>query len=383
MNIARKALPVLIIAGGVAIAALMISTRESADQVEPAPPSIAVSILEIQPMDHPARIFASGTVKAAHEVNLTPEVSGKVVWMADNLRPGARFAKGDVLARLDSRDYKADLELQKANLAAAELELSLEKSRGDAAVREWELLGSPDRDATLALRKPHLASAKAKVASAESAVERAELNMARTRLTAPFNAMVTEENISVGQLLGPTAMAAHLIGTDTFHVEVSLPISDLRHIDLPSGDTPGSAATVVQRLADGTTLESTNAHVVEVIPKLDDQTRTARLLVELNEPLDPTSGNQHIFPGAYVDVILEGAPRAGVFEVPRAALSEGNTVWVADDSDKLAKRTVDVAWGTPENVYVTSGLDAGDRVITSSVSMGIEGLDVRIVTASN
>jgi multidrug resistance efflux pump len=109
------------------------------------------------------------------------------------------------------------------------VELELEKGRGDVAQREWQILRS-DSDANLAplaLRSPQLVAAKQSLAGAQANLKQAELALSRTHFTAPFNALVLDESIEVGQVVAPGAPLATLIGTDRFWVSVSLPVDEL------------------------------------------------------------------------------------------------------------------------------------------------------------
>ena len=95
----------------------------------------------------------------------------------------------------------------------------------------------------------------------------------------------------------------------------------------------------------------------------------------IDRPYDPEQSALPLLPGAYVEVIFEGLVASQVLRIPRAAVYGGDTVWVTDDG-KLASRLVEVAGGDGEAVLVSSGLQAGDAIITTSLSLPVEGMPV-------
>jgi hypothetical protein len=97
-----------------------------------------------------------------------------------------------------------------------------------------------------------------------------------------------------------------------------------------------------------------------------------RLQVTIADPLSAEGASALL--GAYAEVLLPCRPIEGSISVPRAALREGDTVWVADANDELQVRQVDVVMRRPDDVLVVAGLEEGERVITSAVAVPIPGL---------
>lgn len=376
--ILRFLLPAGITAAGLAVAVVLVVAAPSAERSEPSPTVARVEVVEAQPIVAPALIDATGVVSAAREVPITPEVNGKVVALADELIPGGRFTQGQILARIDRRDYELAVDQERSRVRQAELELELEQGRGAIAEREWALLGDgrdPD-EARLALRKPQLDTAERNLEAARSGLERAELNLERTVLRAPFNAMVLSEDVEVGQLVGPTAPIARLVGTDEVWVQVSVPVERLPVLSIPGyGEAEqGSPATVVLDL--GGDEVTRRGEVIQLLGELDPETRTAQVLVSIDDPL--RGGALPLLPGAFVHVTLEGAALSGVIEVPRQAVVDGDAVWIADADDRLARREVAIGWRTDEALYVTDGLSRGDRIVTTPLSLPVEGMALAV-----
>lgn len=379
-KIAKVIVPIAILVGGAGVARVMVAARPTAERAAPAERATPVEVVVAQEAEGVARVSATGTVQAAREVVITPEVSGKIAWQSDALLPGGRLTEGEVFARIDARDYELSVETEKSRREQARLELQLEEGRQQTAEREWKLLGDEAGNKDLALRKPHYEAARQALASAEAGVERAELNLSRTRLRAPFNALVMTETIDVGQVVGPTSQVARLVGTDEMWVLASVPVAKLLMLEIPghtTGIEAGSRALVHQDLGTGGAQERTG-EVLRMLGELDPETRTAQLLLSVSEPLDPPNGGLPLLPGAYVEVSIEGKADAGAIEVPRAALYEGEHVWTVRDGT-LARRTVEIGWRGADSVYVTAGLSAGDQVVVSPLALPVEGMSVEVV----
>ena len=376
----QRLLPPLIILGAGIIAGGLIVLGEEAVKT---PPEVTPTLVQAQtviPEDTSVTVQATGTVQPAREVALVPQVAGRVVEISDNLVPGGRVQQGELLAMIEQRDYLAAHAQAQSQLRQAELELELERGRAATAQREWDILeagGDAPSRSRLALREPHMEVARARLRAAQAAVRQAEGNLGRTRLKAPFNAVVVQENLDVGQVVGPAGAVAKLVGTDMLWVTVSVSITDLDKLDLPSGASPGSPAEVIQRLGNGKKVIHTG-RLLRLAGQLDAQTRQAQVTVAVDRPFDPVDGAIPLLPGAYVEVRMQGRPVPAAFRIPRAALHSGDTVWLVVE-DALAPRQVTVSGGDEQHVLISSGLNEADTLVTSPLSLPVEGQPVQII----
>ena len=112
--------------------------------------------------------------------------------------------------------------------------------------------------------------------------------------------------------------------------------------------------------------------------EVDAEGRMTRLQITITDPLVPreTSGSASpiVLLGAYAEVLLPCRPVENALSVPRAAVREGDTLWIADDNDELQIRQVEILMRRPEDVLVVAGLEDGARVITSMVAVPLPGL---------
>lgn len=379
MTLSKEAIrPVLIVGAGILLAVGMIASRGEAEKTDVVIKPLLVEAIELEQTDVAIPVRGTGTVIAAQQVALMPQVAGKIIDVDARLMPGGRFNAGEVMARIEPRDHQAALDQARSNAQRAELELALEKGRSEVANREWELLREDGtQPSELALRKPQLALAKQSATAAKGALTAAELNFSRTRLRAPFNAIVLEEKVDLGQVVGPGNPVATLVGTDQLWVNVSLPLAEMDVLQFASRDGIGSTATVIQRLADGRqlTFEGT---ALQMGGTLDPATRQAQVTVAIDQPFDQEGSPLPLLPGAYVEVIFAGMTAKSVVQIPRSALHNGDTAWVSADGI-LTPRTVTISGGDTDTVVVQEGFQTGDLLVTSSLSLPLEGTPLQIM----
>lgn len=374
-------LPVLILGGGVIGARALIASRPAAQKAAPRAAATVVEVLTVHSEDIRAVISAFGTVRAHQELSVHPQVGGYVTQQHANLIKGGLLQAGEVLLRIDPRDYVYALETQQGALAKAEFELQLELGRQVIAQREWELLEpsieTNEMGKQLALRKPHLHEKQAAVAAAKSRLAKAQLDLQRTTLTAPCNALVLEESVEVGQLVMSQTPLARLVCTDAFRVEVSIPMHDLAWVNIPGPTRAnGSQVRVVRDLGNDRTAVRQGA-VAGLLGDVSQNGRMARLLVLVDDPLSRKQSQDRRLPlllGEYVRVEIDGPQLSDVFVLPRGALREGSRIWVKNADNQLEIRQAEVALGRPDSLLIQRGLRDGDRVITSPLPVALPGM---------
>ncbi|HPJ93500.1 MAG TPA: efflux RND transporter periplasmic adaptor subunit [Deltaproteobacteria bacterium] len=369
---------IVIIAVGIVIARGLIMTKPEAKR---RPVSIAAPLVEyalVVPQSKRITIDTTGTVIPAKEVSLQSQVSGKVVWVNEKLVPGALVSVDDVLVRVDPRDYELAVAQQKVSLTKAQVEYETEQGRAEVARREWELLKGDveytESGRDLALRKPQLENARAGIEAARSALKKAELDLERTVIHAPFNAVIMTENVDVGQLISPGVAIATLAGSDSFRVQASVNIDELAWIDIPGVNAEkGSRARIIQLF--GGKRNNHTGEVEQLLSEVDEKGRMARVLINVPDPFEG-SREMPLLLGAYVSAHIEGKSLDDIYVIPNEALREGEKVWLLTKENTLAIKGIQVVWRQREEVFV-QGLSPQDRLITSRISVPVEGMDLR------
>jgi len=268
----------------------------------------------------------------------------------------------------------------------AEYALKLELGHQEVAKREWELLnqGKPaqDMEKELALRQPHLDKARADLSAAEAELKAATLDLERTQITVPFNAMVRSKSVDLGSQVTLQDSLAELVGTDAYRVQVSLPVDRLEWIDVPvKAGAPGSKA----RINYGQEHEC-SGKVIRLMGDLATEGRMARILVEVADPLGLKTSNKNHAPlliGEYVRVKILGRKLNGVFQIPRTALRDNSSVWIIKEKKILEIRKVQPVWRDADVVLLKDDLKTGEQLIVSDLAAPVEGMTVRVDTSKS
>jgi RND family efflux transporter MFP subunit len=392
----RFGLPLLVVMGGVLGARALIASRPPVPKASRAATPTLVEVLTVHTQDERAVITAFGTVRAHRELTVFPRAEGYVIAQHDDLITGGWIPAGERLFQIDPRDYRLAVDAEQGNLTRVEFELQVEHGNQVVARQEWDLLESSIQTSELgrllALRKPHLKEKQAAVAAAKSRLAQAELDLKRTVVTTPCNALVLSEAVEVGQLVNARGAVATLVCTDSFRVEVSIPINQLDRIAFPAPspsqvrsanersakDKPakGSAVRIERDLGNGHTAEWTG-WVARLLGDVTENGRMARLLVLVPDPLGREQGVKSRPPlllGEYVRVEVLGPILSDVIVLPRSSLREGERVWVNNAHNQLEIRHVEVTLSRVDSVLISKGLLSGEQVVTSSLPAALPGM---------
>src|SRR5210317_1825007 len=232
-------------------------------------------------------ILVMGTVRPEKEIVLSPRVGGEIVSIPQSFTPGGFVDAGEVLLQIDPADYEVVLLQRKSELLQASADLELELGRQDLAQKDYtELEGTISSEyKSLVLRRPQLNTARSRVEAAEAAVRKAELDLERTRIRAPFAAHIISREANVGSQVSPSESLGKLVGIEHYWVEAAVPVSNLQWIDF-SGQTGVSNSNV--RIRNRGAWSEGNYRVGSVhrlIGELESQTRLARVLLTVSDPL--------------------------------------------------------------------------------------------------
>jgi len=390
MSLPRKFFQIfvaLLVLGGAAVAAwVLLKTARQTEPEDPGQAAKIVQVIELEPKDERIMVTAWGTVIPARELVVQAQVGGRVMSQHKSLVPGGRLSDGEPLLQIDQADYEMAVEGLTAEMEEAQYEFDLEKGKQVIARREWEqlkdALPDADIDPSLALREPHLRRTEAMVAKAENAIKRAKLDLERTSLEVPFNSMVIEESVEVGQLVEAGNDICRLVGTDKFWVRTTLPMADLNRIQLPNGKHGGAGADI--HLDTGNAkVEPWSGEVVRLLADLEMTGRMSRILVEVEDPLDLASENHDdvgrrtpLLLGSYVRVEIEAGRLEQVLSIPRAALREGNRLWLVGVDNRIRIAEPEILWTRPETVLVENILLEGERLIVSELKAALPEMEV-------
>ncbi len=418
----------------VAAAALLVfglNLREPPKQTPPSERSTAVRALTVKPTEFKPRAIGYGAVQPPRTWNAVAQVAGRVEYVEPRLRSGAIMDAGTEIIRISPQDYTLAVQEAEANLRSAEAKLVELKAEEDNARRslaiEQRSLGIKQRDLE---RKKELAQRgtvsslsvedteravlqqQASVLNLENSIrlfptridaqrrqvdvnktklETARLNLARTRISLPFDARIATVDVERTQFVGVGAELAEADDIDTAEVEAEIP-QDRFHtflkLTLPKDFTverirSGGIKEVFKRMGWSATVRLRSnardvtwpAQLLRTSETVDPKTRTVGVIVSVDKPYEGIKPivRPPLVKGMFVEVEISGPPTTGRIVIPRSAVHEGR-VYTIDKDNRLRIKPVKVLAEQGSEAVIESGLEMGERVVLSDLSPAIDGM---------
>ncbi len=378
----KLVLPICIILSGVAGWSYFMAREPKMKRKPPKKQAILVQTLSINPGNYQSSINAMGTVMPDKQILLKSKVSGEVVYISPGFVEGAVIQKGELLLKLEDADYKIDVQKAQSALDKSLSALALEQGSQSIAKEELELINEALKDSIestdLALRKPQLVQAKASVDSARADLKKAKLNLSRTRVVIPFNALILEKYVNSGSLVTAQGSIATLVDVDAYKIEAQVPPDRLASV--MNSKAVESKAIIHSNYSNRTF----KGKVVRTTGKMTEKSRMAGVIILVPDPLGLKNHkkNQQLLLDDHVNVKIFGETLKNVFAIPRSALRDNNTLWVYN-SGVLEIKKVTLAWKEDRMVYIQSGINSGDKIIISEIPVAINGMALQIASGDN
>lgn len=385
-TIARVLLVTLILGGGFGLMRLLISMREAPRQLDPGEPRKVVQVVTPTPEDVQVVIAGYGEVRALDVVRMSAEVVGQVVTVHERLEVGEVIPEGELLFRIDQRDYTAAVE--QANAQVSQMTDSLARLRRQYAIDQERLetlarsrdLSQQEFDRLRRLYEEDEVGTQSNVDKAEmglnqsedaydqmaQAVElyplrireaeaglesaKAQLYLARTRLErtevrAPFTGRLEEVQVEEGQYVSPGASVLTLANDALLEIRVPLDSRDAQRWLVFTNERPtGSAAwfgapepvTCTVRWS-----EDPHEHewqgTLDRVVSFDENTRTVTVAVRLEgeQALSTDGEGLPLVDGMFCNVAIPGKMMEKVYRLPRWAVTFEEQVYVAEEGVEM------------------------------------------------
>ncbi len=371
-----------ILLAGAAIILLIFNTEPEAQRSGASKETaMLVNTVQVERSDFTPSISVMGTVVPSQDITLSPRVNGEIIELSENFTPGGYVEQGDMLMQIDPADYRNALQQRQSELQQAQTNLEIEMGRQNVARQDYELLDDSltNENKALVLREPQLNAARSDVQSAEAAVEQAQLNLERTTIRAPFDAYILSRNVNVGSQVAAGDNLARLVGLDTYWIEATVPLSHLRWIDIPQNGNGGSPVTIRNRSV-WEENETRQGTLFRLVGTLTDETRLARVLVEVPDPHGYEQENSELprlMIGSYVAADIQAQELQDVVRVSRDYVRQDDTIWV-NENDTLRIRDASILFRDANYAYITEGLEDGDQVVTTNLTTVVDGSPLRL-----
>lgn len=379
------ALPILIIVGFIMATSIFISMNKKPKEKKRNFNTLAVIADYAKVEDVQLKVRTQGEARPQIEIDLVPEVGGKIVYVSPNFIEGGIFQKGETLLRIEDADFNVAVIRAEAGVAQAQQVLVREQAEGEIARQDYAELGRGE-PSPLALRLPQQAQARASLQAAQAEVESAKLNLSRTSVRAPFTGRVRTKASDIGQYVTPGRTLGRIFSANV--VEVRLPLSDaqLSKLDLPLAyfaKSRESAPKVDLNALVAGKVRHWDGRIMRTDAAYNTATRALFAIAEVYDPYGSGASEDGVplAPGLFVDADINGKKFDNVITIPRDGLRPQDEVYIVDNAGKAEIRQVSVLDTSPERAILTGGVEVGELVVLSPmersrIEMTLKVLDV-------
>lgn len=335
----------------------------------PAPPAFVmpVPVVSVVKQTLPVTLDYSARVEATDKVTLQAKVSGYLV--EQHVPDGADVKQGDLLYRIDARDYDVALEQATAQLARDTASLEYLKASLDRGA-DLAKGGFVSKD-TFDQRASAAKQAESLLAIDRAAIRAAELNRANTEIRAPFAGRLGRSLASVGTLVGSGGTALNsLVKIDPVYVTFNPSETDLAKILKARGQSEVTAEAFVP----GDEAHPKRGTLTFIDNAIDQSTGTIAVRVTI------ANADVALLPGQYVRLRLHIGAEPDALMLPQVAIGSnqfGKYVYVIGEGDKVEMRPVTVGRSNGSLVSIVSGLKETDQIITGNLQKIGPGLPVK------
>ncbi len=377
----RVVIPAGILAGCVLFASWLVLNPSQLDEASPEIIPVAVRVMEVT--SEPTQLFVEsrGKVQAARTVNLSTPVAGAVSWISPGLEAGGYVVEGEALLRIESSDYEIALSRSEASLRQAIAEEAHARSEYERLRELGERRLASESQIQNAERLANVTAAR--INEIETQLRQARIDLERTELKAPFDAIVRSRELELGQYANRAQSVAVLFGANEVEVRLPLAIRQLGYLDVPldfRGELDREVAPAV-RLEGmyGGERHVWYGRMVRTEATIDPDSNTVQAIVRVTQPTEGVKGAIPLPIGLFVEAAISGRRLDDIISLPRAVIRNNNQVLVVDAENKMYYREVEIFRFEEERVLVSGGLRPGEIVCISPIQAVVDGMTVQPV----
>ncbi len=375
----KISLPILVLVVSIFTVNTLIAAKPAPEKSEPKTRLVSLFVDKVESEVVTLSVNTQGEVKPKTEIDLISRVSGQVVSISENFAEGAEFEPESILIKIDDADYKFAVISAQSRLASAKVSLERELANSKIKKEQWKRKGSSAKPSDYALNKPQIAEARAQIRAAEADIKAAKLNVERTNIKVPFKGRVQLRSIGIGEYVSQGKVLGRVFATDTVEVRLPLTDSQLSELNLPMGymNNDNTGPVVGFKAYIGKKEFNWKGRIVRTNASIDQNTRLIYAIAQVEDPYGISSDNGNPFAvGLFVSAEITSPNSQTALSLPRDALHNDDKVYVINDDSKLEIRTVEVLSTNNDKVLIASGVEVGEKVVTSTLPAAVDGMEV-------
>ena len=320
-----------------------------------------VEVISVEPIDYVIPIKSEGMVMPQTSISFSAEITGKITAVSDNFSNGGEFNKGEILVEVDPKDYELAITRAQANVASANASLDLEQAKSELAQADWKKYGKSGKPSALNLNLPQVASAKAAYDAANADLKLAQRNLAKTKITAPFDGVIFSKSVDIGQFVSIGTNLAMIASTEVAEIRVSLSDQELLQSGLNNSKENVTVKISSEELNDISWL----GKVKQIEVQRDARTLMNYVIIEVERPF--TQQQMALRFNTFVTVEFAGQKLLGVYPVNREFMLLNNRIKLLDSQSMLMIQDLEVVYSNDEKLFISNGLNPNDQIITTQL----------------
>ena len=319
------------------------------------PPAIPVGVAIVKQGDFNVYLNGLGSVQAFNTVSLKTRIDGQI--MQVNFREGQDVKKGETLLVIDPRPYEVALAQAQANLQKDEAQLTNAKAQYERnrVLYEQGVIAKQDLDTLQA----SFGTFEGTIASDKAAIKNAELNLTYCYIKSPIDGRVGLRQVDPGNYVTASGGTPMLVITQLHPIAVIFTIPEDQLLQVRDHMRQGSLDVDAYSSDDQTKLSS--GKLLTIDNQIDATTGTVKLKAVFDNP------DNNLWPNQFVNAHLLLEARKNAITAPAAALQrgpDGTFAYVVDANNTVQMRPLQIALTQGSTAVVTSGLQAGDKIVT-------------------
>jgi len=315
----------------------------------------------------PVTVIESGRLVAKDRIELFAEVQGVMEPIRKEFKPGAIYRKGEIMVKIRSEDFFANLQSQKSNLLnlitsiLPDLRLDYPEAfpKWDTYVRDFDIEKPTPKLPETSSDKEKFFITGRNIYTTYYNVINSEITYQKYNLKAPYNGILTIALVTPGTLVRPGQRLGEFIDPSVYELEVSISKTMIPAL---------SIGRKVEIRDTESIIKTWTGKIIRINGKVDQTTQTIKVYIEVK--------GKELREGMYLEAIIEGEQKQNAYEVNRSLLIDESKLYIVKDS-VLHLMEIQPLHFTQKTVIV-NGLQNGDEVITRIVPGAYDGMEVKI-----
>ena len=361
----------LVILGGLGyIGWTALQQKQTAGRGGP-PRDLPVPVLAATPrvQDVPVYLDGVGSVRALNNVVVRAQVDGKLISV--NFTEGQDVKKGDVLGEIDPVIYKAQYDQAVAKKAQDEAQLA--NMRLDLARYQQLAASNAGSKQQADTQRAVVAQQEALVNADQAAIDNAQATLGYTKIIAPLSGRAGLRQVDQGNIIRASDVTGLVIITQLQPIAVQFSLPQQQIVRVNAASAKGALSVDVFG-NDGVAVVD-QGKLTGIDNQVDPTTGTLKLKAEF------PNANFQLWPGQFVNIRLKVETLAKALVVPTSAVQRGPVgtfSYVIGDGDVVTAKPIVVTQQNENDAVISSGLSAGDRVVTTGFANLSDGARVLI-----